>query len=660
VNTVPLREVLTDRMERLLLACVFWVALPHAWNLDAPVFLFFSFLVAWRWAALRFPALLPGRPLLFLATLAGGALVYFQYQRFYGRDGGAALLLVGLGLKLLEMRTRREVYLAIDLVFFVALTQYLFSQTIPMALYTLAAVVLAVAVLVGVNGGPALSLRDILRRAVVLVGQAIPMMIVLFLFFPRIAGPLWALPEDGGRAKTGLDDTLEPGSVSRLGQSREPAFRVDFPDAPPPSQELYWRGPVFWQTDGRRWSVPPEKALPVPPPVAFTGPSYRYAITLEPHRRLWVFALELPAAVPAGLGQTAEFLLLADTKVADRRRFELVSRPQFRTGPLEPAERARGLQLPPEPLDRARTLVESWRAGAGEPKAVVARSLRFFREQPFVYTLSPPALPDQPVERFLFETRRGFCEHYATSFVILMRLAGIPARVVTGYQGGQWNPVGRFLEVRQADAHAWAEVWLDGKGWTRIDPTAAVSPDRIERGIDVDLVEDDGSLRFNGLGEALAGEGLGLQRWLRESRLLWASVDHAWNRWVLSYDPERQKRFWSHLGIEGWRGVLTWLYALMAVCLLAALLWFHPGQRPPVAPEVRLYRRFAAKLARRGIARGQAEGPLDFARRAAAERPAAAAGILEITELFLALRYGPAPTPAGLRRLRQRVRKFQP
>ena len=659
MKAAPLRETLTERMEHLLLACVFFVALPHAWHLDAPVFLFFCLLLVWRFAVGYFGFYQPGRAVLLLLTLAGGTLVYVQYHRFYGREGGAALLLVGLALKLMEMKTRREVYLTIDLVFFVALTQYLFSQTLPMAAYTLGAVALAVAVLVGVNAGPGLSLAGIGRRAVILVAQAVPMMIVLFLFFPRIAGPLWKLPDDERSARTGLSDTLEPGSVSRLSQSAEPAFRVDFDGEPPPPAERYWRGPVFWYTNGARWTLPPEIVLPGPMPVTFSGPAYRYAVTLEPHRRRWVFALELPSVLPPDVGQTPQFLLLSKDKLADRRRFELVSRTAYRTGPLAPYERTKSLQLPDEPSARMRALVDSWLADGAAPAAVVARSLAHFREQPFVYTLNPPPLADHPEERFLFETRRGFCEHFATSFVVLMRMAGIPARVVTGYQGGQWNPVGRFLEVRQADAHAWAEVWLEPRGWVRVDPTAAVAPERIERGIDVELLDASGEPRYNPVSDALAEQARGLQQWLRQSRLLWSSVDHAWNRWVLSYDPDKQRGFWDRLGIVDWRGVMLWLYALLAVCLLAVVFWFHPGRKPEVAPEVRIYRVFLRKLARRGLPRNPSEGALDFSRRAAAARPDAGAAIHAITESFLALRYGRQPPAQGIEELRRRVRAFR-
>jgi transglutaminase-like putative cysteine protease len=659
MTPIPLRETLTGTLENLLLLSVFFVALPHVFHLDAIIFVFFACLVLWRFAAATRPALRPGRIPLLLLTVVGAVLVYVQYHRFYGRDGGAALFLVGLGLKLMEMKTRREVYLVVYLAFFVALTQYLFSQTIPMAVYTLVAVGLSVSVLIGANGGPSLALPEVLKRAAALMGQALPIMVVLFVFFPRIPGPLWKMPDDETRAKTGLSDTIEPGSVSRLGQSSEPAFRAEFQGEPPPPIQRYWRGPVFWHTDGTRWTLLAERILGPGQSPELSGPAYRYTVTLEPHQRKWVFALDLPATFPPELTQTAEYLLLAPNKLAERRQYVLTSQTSFRTGSLDPVEHRQGLQLPGEPDARVRALVEGWRSATAEPRGVVDRALRYFREEPFVYTLKPPLIKDHPVETFLFETRRGFCEHYATSFVYLMRVAGIPARVVTGYQGGLWNPVGRFLEVRQADAHAWAEAWLPGSGWTRIDPTAAVAPERIEQGIDLEEQSTAGEVSFNPTGEALAERAQGFRDWLRQSRLIWASIDHAWNRWVLSYDPENQRRFWEALGIVDWRGVALWLGGLLALCGIAAALLFWPRRKTPADPAVTVYNRFLKKLARRGIVKKIGEGPLDFAKRAAAEQPEAEAAIDRITAVFLNLRYGRRADPADVKRLRRLVKGFR-
>jgi transglutaminase-like putative cysteine protease len=656
---VPLRETLSGTLENLLLFSVFFVALPHAFNLATPVFLFFAAMLAWRYAAGVRPALKPNQAVLFLLMLAGAALVYFQYHRVYGRDGGSALFLVGLGLKAMEMKTRREIYLVVYLSLFVALTQYLFSETIPMVLYTLAAVGLTVSVLIGANSGTAIPLGQLLRRAGAMVAQAVPVMVVLFVFFPRIPGPLWRMPDDGSAPKTGLSDTMEPGSVSRLSESSEPAFRVDFEGDPPPPAQRYWRGPVFWRTNGVRWSAAPELPARKPLGLELSGPAYRYTITIEPHQRRWVFALDLPARIPGDLEQTKDFLLLAKDKLNERRQYTLVSQPEFRTGPLDPDEAKRGLQLPDQPSARVGELVAGWQADGAPPRAIVDRALKHFRAEQFFYTLNPPSLPDNPIERFLFETRKGFCEHYATAFVYLMRVAGVPARIVTGYQGGQWNPLGKFLEVRQADAHAWAEVWLPETGWTRIDPTAAVAPERIEQGLDLDSQAAAGEVRFNVESGLLADQAFGLGAWLQEARLLWSSIDHAWNQWVLAYSPENQRRFWEALGIVDWRSLLAWLGGLLALGGMAAAWLFWPRRPVAADPAVKAYRRFLKKLARRGTVKRPGEGPLDFAGRAAAEQPRLQADIHRITGTFLSIQYGKDSPPGELARLKRMVGEFR-
>lgn len=659
MSAMPLREILSGRFENLLLLSVFFVALPHAFHLNPAIFAFFAAMVLWRYISARRPALHPGKIPLALLTLGGAALVYFQYHRFYGREGGSALFLVGLGLKLMEMKTRREVYLVVYLAFFVAMTQYLFSQTIPMAAYTLIAVGLSVAVLIGANGGPGLGLAEVLKRSAALLGQALPIMAVLFVFFPRVPGPLWKLPDDETSAKTGLSDFIEPGSVSRLGRSSELAFRVDFRGEPPPPALRYWRGPVFWDTDGTRWTLSLDRPLEQERKPAVSGPAHAYTVTLEPHRRKWLFALDLPTAFPPEIVQTAEYLLLTKERVAERRQFDLASHPDFRTGPLDPDEQRKGLRVPGTPEDRTRALVEAWRSESAESGDIVQRALRYFREEPFFYTLNPPLLEDHPIETFLFETRRGFCEHYATAFVYLMRMAGIPARVVTGYQGGAWNPLGRFLEVRQADAHAWAEVWLPERGWTRVDPTAAVAPERIERGIDLDEQTAEGEVAFNPVGEALARRAQGFRQWPRRVRLIWASIDHAWNQWILSYDTDNQRRFWKALGILDWSKLALWLGGLLALCGGAAAFLFRPRRKLPADPAVVAYRRFLGKLARRGVVKSVGEGPLDFAKRAASERPEAGEAIGRITGIFLGLRYGKQANSEDLQRLRRMVREFR-
>lgn len=636
----------------LLCAALALVVSPHAADLplDLPGFVWLA--CAWRLAMQYGKAPAPSRISLFLLTLAGAGLVYLHYHKIYGREAGTALFLVGLGLKLLEMRSLRDLYLVVYLALFVAVTEYLFSQSIPIAAYTLGVVTLLMSCLIGLNGGESLGLAGRLRLGAKMVAQAIPVMVVLFLFLPRIAGPLWKLPEDEPSGKTGLSDSMEPDEISRLGLSRETAFRVDFEGALPPPQERYWRGPVFWLFDGRRWTAGYDTPLPARQPPQLSGATYRYALTLEPHRRRWVFPLETVETFPTELTRVEDGFLLAAEPIRERRRYVLSSRPAATFGPLTEGERRRALQIPGMPDARVRELVNGWLLENPSAEAVAQRALRHFREEPFVYSLRPPAIAGDPVAGFLFDTRRGFCEHYSGAFVYLMRVAGVPARVVTGYQGGHWNRVGHFLEVAQADAHAWAEIWLDGNGWARIDPTAAVAPERIEREMEFAAGADGAVVFASPVAEALGERLSSLRGLMREAGLMWDAVDHAWVQWVLAYGPENQGRFLDRLGIVDWNRLVYWLTGLLGALALVsfALLW--PRARGTADPALRIYRRVAAKLERLGLHRGPAEGMADFAARVARTRPELAASFGRFTELFLAIRYGGAEPATALERLK--------
>jgi transglutaminase-like putative cysteine protease len=645
----------------LLLAAVALVTAPHFYNLSPWVMVFFTLLLLWRAAVLRHKLKLPGRALLFIATLAGASLVYAAYRRFWGLEAGSALFVMGLGLKLMELKTVRDVYLVIYLAFFVALTQYLFSQTIPMAAYTLSVVVLLVAVMIGCNSGASLSTRARLRLAGLMTLQAMPLMALLFVLFPRIPGPLWQLPEENRSGKSGLSEHFAPGEISRLGLSQDPAFRVDFEGAPPPPAQRYWRGPVFWTTDGRQWRQANPNSSEKPPQVAKADKIVRYVMTLEPHYRRWVFALDLPIGVPPTLTQTSDYQVLAASDVDERQRFQLQAALEHATGPLAEAERKAALALPKPASPRLAELVEGWRRESSEPQRLVGLALRFFREQPFFYTLNPPPLTSQDTtDEFIFESQRGFCEHYAASFVVMMRVAGVPARIVTGYQGGHWNSVGKFLEVKQADAHAWAEVWLPESGWTRVDPTAAVAPERIEQGLDVDNQIDAGEIRFNAGRENLSGQALSLSNLWLKSRQAWDSIDHAWSRWILSYGPENQENLLQWLNLLD-RRMLS-LILLGALLLLAAIgMWILlPKRGRHTDPVLKLHKLFLKKMALRGLALKTGEGQMDFYHRIKAQAPDLQKEAKFITQLYLRLRYERSPQAQDLKRLQRAVNALNP
>ncbi len=640
-------------MNRLvwLLASLALAIAPHLAHLPVWVGPLCVGLGIWRVAVERGITPWPRKALVVALTLGCTAGILFEYRTLLGRDAGVTLLVTMIALKLMEMRTPRDTLVTVFLAYFLVSAGFLYSQSIPMALYLLGVVWLTTTTMIGYhdpNGGLAARLR--LKLAGTLLLQAVPLMLVLFVLFPRIP-PIWALPEDAHAGLTGLSDSMRPGEISQLIQSSEVAFRVQFDRAPPPASARYWRGPVLWDYDGQTWSAR-TPAAGTAPPVPPRGEPVRYLLTLEPHNQRWLFALDLPAAAPPESRIQADMQMLAHAPVRQRMRYRLTSYPDSRLDdPLDAATRQRALALPARANPRTRALAERWRAEEADGTRIVERALRLFREQSFFYTLNPPRLGAHAMDDFLFGSRRGFCEHYASAFVTLMRAAGLPARVVTGYQGGAPNPLGDYWIVRQSDAHAWSEVWLDGRGWVRVDPTAAVSPDRVEQGIAAALPAAELPL-------ALSRLDLG---WLQAARMRWDLVNNRWNQWVLGYGQDGQRSLLAglHPWLARWEGMIKALASGIALLLAGLAAWsLRHGLRRDRDPALAAYRRFCTRLARRGLARAAHEGPQDYAARVLRARPDLAPAVMAITRDYIDLRYG--RTPGQLARLRRAVRDFRP
>jgi transglutaminase-like putative cysteine protease len=647
------------------LAARFWLVIPlvlvlapHALRL--PIWLSLAWLVfallSLYGAGRRRPAVarLPKA----LLTLAGVAAVVLQYGTVIGPSGGVALLAFLSGAKLLEVEADRDRLGLLFVGIFLLVAHFLDAQSMATAAWmVVAAVALAAGLIATQSGDAELATRPSrqLGPAGLLLLQALPVALLLFLLFPRIQGPLWGLPQQMA-AHSGLSDQMSPGDISQLILSNELAFRAEFPDLPPlarlDSRQLYWRGPVLWDYDGRTWrTTRPLEQTGLN--AEGLGAPVRYVLTLEPHHQRWLYLLGLPQALPAfpsTLG--ADLQWLARDAVTERRRYELAAYLDYRLDPLlEPDTAARALDLPEAVNPRARALARGWRQSAGNDATIVDQALALFRHQAFFYTLAPPPLGVEAVDDFLFGTRRGFCEHYASAFVFLMRAAGVPARVVTGYQGGEYNQLGNYWIVRGKDAHAWAEVWLEGRGWVRVDPTAAVAPQRVERGLDAALPAAE---RPAGLIQ-LQGD------WLRPLRLGWDLVNNRWNQWVLGYNHERQRQLLARLSpfLSNLQGMVTALVAAVALALGLVALALFRQRRPALDAPSAAYARFCARLGRLGLRRGDAESPEAFARRAAEVRPDLAGEIDGITRLYLAARYGKTgPAQAGA--LNDAVRAFRP
>ena len=637
-----------------LLGSLTLVAAPHAERLPWWIIILVAMLMLWRGYAALYALRLPRQWLLLL--IAAGALggIYITYGRILGRDSGIALLMVMLALKLMEMATLRDAMVLIFIAYFLVITNFLYSQSIPTAVFMLGAIWIITATMVGFQfrtrqGG----YRYQLRTAGVMLLQAAPLMLVLFLLFPRVQGPLWGMPQDAFSGVTGLSEDMSPGSVSNLLSSDAVAFRVNFESsAPPPTQQLYWRGPVMWDFDGYTWSAPRIPYVPARVYEPLDAP-VEYTVTVEPHGKRWLFALDLPSKVPPRSIMTNDFQLLFQSQLTNRLRYDMISHLRYRDATdLPDYERQRALRLPGTSNPLTRELARNMRKNTVDDRTYVNNVLGMFRNQNFSYTTTPPLLGSNPVDEFLITTRAGYCEHYASSFTVLMRAAGVPARVVTGYQGGELNTVGNYMIVRQADAHAWVEVWFADQGWTRIDPTAAVSPARVQAGA-VAAVPQGESLPL-----LLRGEF----RWLHNARLTWDSFANSWNQVILGYTLERQRDLMQRIGIDDatWQSMATVMFIATGVITLAlALLMLRKlrVQRPD--PVAAAYARFCLRLARRGVVRHPSEGPDAFSKRAAAASPELAAAIGSISNLYIRLRYGKEPGAGDAADFQRAVARFR-
>jgi transglutaminase-like putative cysteine protease len=593
---------------------------------------------------------LPSRWIVILLAFAGIAGVFLAYRNVFGREPGVALLVLLLALKLMESKTGRDALSAVFLGYFLQLALFFDSQSPAVAAMTAGALVVITTALTVLNHDrqpwPAA-----MRRAALMLAQALPFMVLLFVLFPRVQGPLWGMPVDAYSGQTGLSDTMAPGTISQLSLSGAIAFRARFDVAPPPPPQRYWRGPVLTDFDGRTWS-PGLPRFSQSLPYATSGAATDYTVTLEPHNKTWLFALDLPGRIPATGLVSEDYQLVSRAPIRSRLRYDMRSHPRLVAGADESSLRRQlALHLPREVNPRSRALAQEWRRDTADPEALTLRALGHFRRENFVYTLSPPLLGQHGVDEFLFETRRGFCEHYAAAFVFLMRAAGVPARVVTGYQGGEINPVDGYLVVRQSDAHAWAEVWVEDKGWLRVDPTASIAPARIEQGIASAVLDGDPLPMLVRVD----------MNWLRELRFRWEALGNAWDQWVLGYNPDRQRELLSRLGMTNpdWR-TMSAILSLASGAVMLLLVGWSLRRHLARNPVQRAWQRLSRKLGRIGLARHSWEGPLVYAERVAAARPRLAPQIDAIARDYAALRYGANAGEGRLAQLRQRIRKLKP
>jgi transglutaminase-like putative cysteine protease len=638
---------------RLLYALLLVLAglmLPHLANLGAAIIGFFYAATLWRLLGVRRARWLPGRWILLLLMIVAIALVIFSAGILDGRLAGTALLVVMLGLKLLELRARRDIHVAIFLGYFLVLTHFLYDQSLWLAAYLMVGVLALVTLQVGLNRVE-IDLRLQLRNTAAMLAAALPIALVVFLLFPRLQTPLWGIHTKS--AITGISGELTLGDIGRLSRSNATAFRVRFDGRTPDAAQRYWRGPVLWETDGHRWQAG-RRALEAVAPEVSSDQIIDYEITLEPTGEYWLFGLDVVTHPPEGAHINSNFALVNTQRVNRRMTYRARSDSGLRLLSISERERRLGLQLPEKISDRVRSLVSRWQreTDPSEPLQLVRRALDYFRDEPFVYTLAPGVLTGDVVDQFLFETRRGFCEHYAGSFALLMRIAGIPSRVIVGYQGGEKNPHAEHWVVRQSDAHAWTEVWVDGLGWWRVDPTAAVAPQRIEQSIDSDRSSNSDTVVFQLDADNALGSLWSDARWLVDA------VDLGWHRWVVGFTANRQRGLFQRLGFEQLEGPALAVALLIGVglALIPAYLISRLPRLRRGDPLPELWQRLRMKLQRAGVEVPNWLGPDTLCARAARQYPAQAAELNAIGRLYVQLRYGRATDPRQLLALRRRIR----
>lgn len=651
-----------DKADTLLLifACAF-VLLPHADHVKWWVNASCALLLTWRgWLTLSGRRLPPAWLLLPVALMVMAG-VYLTHRTFFGREAGVTMLVLLLTCKLLEMHAKRDLFVVIFLGFFLLLTSFFYQQSIFAAMLTLTGLCLLLTAQLSFHyTGVVPPILQRLKLGASILGLAIPLTIIAFVLFPRIQGPLWGLPGDAQSGRSGLSNSMSPGNISELAQSEEIAFRVKFDKLIPAKPQLYWRGIVMNKYDGRSWSQEETRSSYKTDQdknwIKYGGQAIRQEITLEANGQNWLFALDMPAGKPeleTNTGTVAIINRLMETRreqvTNDRLKYTIESYTSYALEAGSSREMvADSLKLPEGYNPRTLAFAATLRQQYPDDMQLIWAILNYFRREAYSYTLEPPRLGRNSADEFLFDTKAGFCEHYASAFVLLMRAANIPARVVAGYQGGNLNSVDGYLEIRQSDAHAWAEVWLEGKGWIRVDPTAAVAPERVQRSLNYAVPRQGLAGLIN-----LSPDGISF---FNQVRMQWSAVNNSWNQWVLNYNQNTQRSLLNSMGLMkvDWTQ-LTMLFFVATSLILGLISLPLIRNRPRVTALDKVYFSFCRKMEKKTAARALHEGPTTYMERLRSSLPAAE---FENAERFLTLyasaRYGKDPGPEStlIRRLK--------
>ena len=644
LSTAPTMNAPDKYLPHIVLALVVAI-LPHMVRLPAWIIVWCAAMWGYILVSMRFRWSRPNRTVRIILSVIGIIGLLATYSSRIGPNAYLGLLSVMAALKPFEISIHRDRMITLFLAYFIVITSLFQSESLSITVYMFLSVFVTTGAIIRINDSEG-HFKSALRLSGIIMAQAIPLMVILFFLFPRIQGSIFGLSQ-APSATSGFSDRLSPGNISRLVENNAIAFRAEFEKGLPRAEALYWRGIVFHEFDGRNWTRPyrvpevgnmPEGQAPV---------SCR--IALEPHGNRWLFALDRPAEDPRRSRMHADYTIRTLRPVNRKKYYEITSFTQPFKDDGWGLEIAR--QLPANGNPRSRQLAAGFSEDARSADEIVNRTMTYLRTNGFVYTLEPPVLGRNPVDDFLFNSKKGYCEHYASAFAFLMRAAGVPARIVGGYLGGEVNPFGDYLIVSQSDAHAWVEVWTDESGWTRIDPTAAVAPERITEGVSEALAEGE-----------LSGGRFG---WLKQLQYGWDAVSSGWEAWFTGYSHLEQKALLERLGIRmsSWKGPLTvFLFVFGMIFLIVAL--YVAFQLRPVAMEkdrVQIcYEKFLRKLERAGIFKPSDKGPVDFASQIAHERPDLKPAVDEIIQLYVGLRYKTGHDFAMEKRFCGLVKAFKP
>lgn len=639
------------------------IIFPHLFHLPWWILGLWLGCVIWRIQIYRMKITYPPKIVKIILVLLLGLGIYASRGTIIGLDGGVVLLVSAFSLKLIELKTKRDAVVTVYLGFFVIATAYLYGNDFLWAIYSLLPVITLLATLIGLNQTKlATHPLATIRIAIILLLQAIPLMLVLFFFFPRLE-PLWSLPMPKNQQMTGLSNQMTPGELADLAQSNELVFRANFQGAIPPKNKLYWRGLTLETYNGRTWSQAWDSQYANSSRAPYWQKNtpeiagINYNIIMQPSSNTWVIALDTPGTLPQHVLRQPDFHLERDRPIDALYSYQLTSWPDALREPNRTPRININKQLPPDRDPRAKAFGAELKSKYhGDPSQIVQALLNRFHDDSYYYTLQTPDLGKDSVDTFFFETKSGFCEHYASATAFILRAADIPARVVMGYQGGEINTSGNFVQVRQVETHAWVEYWEQGKGWVTIDPTFQVAPERIMSGLTQALnTTDQQQLSNSGFTQ------YGTDSWMTVLRMNWDNFNNRWDIFIATYSTDQQKGLLQSL--FGKTNLMYLVVILIIGIVIISTIWllllFKPWKKEQ-NPVLRYYQKFENILSTQGLSRKPGEGPIDFGKRAAEELPQYALLITQFNRAFIAEYYAETGSIQGLKKAVTELQKAMP